>query len=42
VFLVPDERIGVALASNWQLTPRETLVIEILDMVLQAGNQTGN
>jgi CubicO group peptidase (beta-lactamase class C family) len=33
VLLVPDERIGVVLASNWQETARETLVIEILDMV---------
>jgi hypothetical protein len=37
VLLVPDERIGIALASNWQQTPRETLVTEILDMVLKTG-----
>jgi hypothetical protein len=39
VFLVPEERVGIAMASNWQATPREPLMIEILDMVLRAGKQ---
>jgi hypothetical protein len=39
VLLVPDSRIGIALATNWQETERETLVLEILDMILQSDNQ---
>jgi CubicO group peptidase (beta-lactamase class C family) len=34
VLLVPADGIGIALTSNWQETDRETLVKEILDIVL--------
>lgn len=34
VMLLPDDGIGVALASNWEGTSRETLVQEVLDLVL--------
>lgn len=34
VMLLPDDGIGVVLASNWEGTPRETLVREVLDLVL--------
>jgi CubicO group peptidase (beta-lactamase class C family) len=34
VLLAPDDGIGIALASNWEETPRETLVEKTLDMLL--------
>jgi CubicO group peptidase (beta-lactamase class C family) len=34
VLLLPDDGIGVVLASNWEGTPRETLVQGVLDLVL--------
>src|SRR5690242_21238928 len=34
VLLAPDDGIGIALASNWDETPRETLVEKTLDMLL--------
>ena len=34
VLLAPDDGIGIALASNWEEMPRETLVEKTLDMLL--------
>ena len=34
IMLLPDDGIGVVLASNWEGTPREVLIEAILDMVL--------
>jgi CubicO group peptidase (beta-lactamase class C family) len=34
IMLLPDDGIGVVLASNWDETPREVLIEAILDMVL--------
>jgi CubicO group peptidase (beta-lactamase class C family) len=34
ILLVPDERLGIVLVSNWDGTPREILVSEILDLLL--------
>jgi CubicO group peptidase (beta-lactamase class C family) len=34
VMLLPDHGIGLVLASNWEGTPRETLVRDVLDLVL--------
>ena len=34
VLLLPDDRIGIVLVSNWDGTPRENLVNGILDLLL--------
>jgi CubicO group peptidase (beta-lactamase class C family) len=34
LLLLPDDAIGVVLVSNWEGTPRETLVNGIVDLVL--------
>ena len=35
ILLVPDERLGIVLVSNWEGAPREILVSEILDLLLR-------
>jgi CubicO group peptidase (beta-lactamase class C family) len=39
ILLVPDERLGIVLVSNWEGTPRKILVSEILDMLLPLGRR---
>jgi CubicO group peptidase (beta-lactamase class C family) len=39
ILLVPDERLGIVLVSNWEETPTEILVSEILDLLLPLGRR---
>ena len=39
ILLVPDERLGIVLVSNWEGTPKEILVSEILDLLLPLGRR---
>lgn len=45
ILLMPDDGIGIVVVSNWEGTPRETLVRGLLDLLLAAGStsdaQTG-
>jgi hypothetical protein len=36
ILLLPDDGIGIVLESNWDGTPREAIIKEILDLVLTA------
>ena len=36
ILLLPDDGIGIVLASNWDGTPRETLVAGVRDMLLDS------